>query len=46
MIAVWGEDNDESDSEIEVCKNEVANLCLIALGNKDVINDESFMFDE
>ena len=33
MIVAWGEDNNESDLETEVCKNKVANLCLMALGN-------------
>ena len=42
MIAAQGENSDESDSETEVCKNEVTNLCLIALGNEDEINDEFF----
>ncbi|XP_028070647.1 uncharacterized protein LOC114273081 [Camellia sinensis] len=31
MIAAWGEDSDDSDSETDICKNKVANLYLIAL---------------
>ena len=44
MIAAWGEDSDDSDFETDICKNEVANLCLMAL--EDEVNDNSFPFDK
>ncbi|XP_028094225.1 uncharacterized protein LOC114294300 [Camellia sinensis] len=46
MIATWGEDNDDNDSETDICKNKVANLCLMALEDENEVNDESFTFDE
>ena len=44
MIASWGEDSDDSDSETDLCKNEVTNLCLMTL--EDEVNYDSFTFDE
>ena len=44
MIAAWGEDNDDSHSETDLCKNEVTNLCLMTL--EDEVNYDSFTFDE
>ena len=46
MIAAWGEHSDDNDLKAEICKNEVANLCLMALEDENEVNDESFTFDE
>ncbi|XP_028083034.1 uncharacterized protein LOC114284334 [Camellia sinensis] len=46
MIAAWGEDSDDSDSETNICKNKVANLCLMALEDENEVNDDFFTVDE
>ena len=43
--AAWGDD-DECYSDEESNNNEVANLCLMAFGDDDEGNNESYSFDE
>ena len=45
MIATWG-DSDKSDSTNDNNNNEVANFCLMAFGDDDEVNNESYSFEE
>ncbi|XP_028051452.1 uncharacterized protein LOC114256063 [Camellia sinensis] len=41
MIVAWGEDSDDSDLEMDLCKNKVANLCLMELEDEVCFKSKS-----